>query len=198
MATLFQKGKSIYQRIMKQFRIKGIDDVIQAQEQKKTEKENNTRSEQSAEHLNVCTRLIEIDGRIEELSKQVSNFTFEINNKIDTICNSIFELKNHNRLDRSFLDILLFIQHLDRYLFDKTINPEFAEKVRQDIKGVLSSYGYRIVDFDETAKELSKKHYDIEYIDSGFMIDSELVYRAIVDTNDNTIVRGKVYINPNK
>lgn len=194
MGKLFQKGKYIYQTVMTQIKLQEhAQEDIQVREQYKLEIANNTKSGQSPECHN--TSETKIDEEIKALSEQFLKMYSDLDNKLGQVICTLDDCKKSQRLDKSFLGILQFIQHLDRYLYDATINPGFVDKVRQDIRNVLSLYGYRIVDFDRTKDESSNnRHYDIEYIDSDYMTDFELVFRAIVDTEDNTIVKGKVYI----
>lgn len=197
MGKLFQKGRFIYQKIMTQIRGKeGVQEDIQAQDHYKPRKANNTKSRQSDECHNISES--KLDGIIMDLSEKVLKMHLDLDNKLDQVIYTLDDCKKSHRLDKSFLGILQFIQHLDRYLFDATLNPDFVDKVRQDVRNVLSLYGYKIVDFDKALEESSNnRHYDIEFIDSDFMPDFELVFRAIVDMEDNTTIKGKVYIKRN-
>lgn len=112
-------------------------------------------------------------------------------------------LKRVDRIDRglramrpehSHIAMLEFLQKLNRYVDDASIDRDFADNIRDQISSVLGTYGYRIVDYAEPYRSC----YDEipSATDHGGV---ELVKRAIVDLNgspdeDPVILRGKVYI----
>lgn len=171
-----------------------LDEVIHAQPQRKREIEPSIRSERIDYNL-IIDHVIDENRQLKkELSEQISHVRLELNEKLDDIASNLLDdFKRELRLDKQYLSVLLFIQSLDKYLDDNALDRGFVDKVRQDIRRVLTIYGYSIVDYDEMADDLSK-YYDIIFVDNGIISDYELVSRAIVDKDDNTIIKGKVYI----
>lgn len=170
------------------------EEVMQSQTRKKTETISAPQREQTQRPQSTIEILINHQKQTkEELSEQVSNVESGIKDKLNTIIELLSDSNEETSLDKSFMNILLFFQKLDYYLFDSSINFDFAAKVRHDINRVLALYGYKIVDFVDNEDEIYNRHYDIEIVDSEFVQDIEIESRAIVDKNENTIVKGKVY-----
>lgn len=170
------------------------EEVMQSQTRKKHETASVPQREPSQRPQGTLEILINHQKQTkQELSEQVSNVENGLKDKLNIIIDMLSDSNVETSLDKSYMNILLFFQKLDYYLFDSSINLEFAAKVRHDINRVLALYGYKIVDFNENSDEVSNRHYDIEIIDSELVQDIEIESRAIVDKNENTIVKGKVY-----
>ena len=79
---------------------------------------------------------------------------------------------------------------MNKYLDDPKINKQTNELSKKIIKTV-EDLGYKFKDFDP-------KNYDGLYEAEPSTVDKvELVRRAIIDKNGNTIAKGKVYLPEN-
>lgn len=181
---------------------KAEEEIMQSQVQKKAAGVSTIQREQISRNqkpIEILINLInnnqeQIKDELSKLSNRISMVENEL--KMNTSNEMLSGLINAMSLDKSYMNILLFIQKLDSYLFDSSINPEFAKQVHYDINRVLALYGYKIVDFVRFDED-SEIHYDIELVDSDVVPDIEIVSRAIIDKNEDTIVKGKVYIKNN-
>lgn len=111
-------------------------------------------------------------------------------NNIGNRINAVIELLNDNsrNIEKTNYELLKFIQNLNVYLEDSRINPDFAGFVQEEIKGVLSIYGYRLVDFEHPYENC----YEVE-IEDIHEVGLQIVRRAIVDKENNLIVQGKIW-----
>ena len=139
---------------------------------------------------------------IEDLYNKIEKNEQEIGNlhsKLDAILDRLGEGKKlvemnraNYRLENSYVDILIFFLNINTCIEnDSSINKDFAHYIQTEIQRVLAKYGYKIVDFSEETRD----HYDIEY--QPILEDFELVRRAIINNEDELIIKGKIYLKLN-
>lgn len=139
---------------------------------------------------------------IEDLYNKIEKNEQEIGNlhsKLDAILDRLGEEtklvqmnRDSYRLENSYVDILIFFLNINTCIEnDSSINKDFAHYIQTEIQRVLAKYGYKIVDFSEVAKD----YYDIEY--QPISEDFELVRRAIINNEDELIIKGKIYLKLN-
>ena len=126
----------------------------------------------------------------DEVINRIQKMEDDLKAPINVILDVLSKLEFDHSLDKSYMNI----QKLDSYLFDPTINTDFATKVRHDIVRLLALYGYKILDFTGLSDSMANFYFDIELVDGDMIQDIEVESRAIVDKNMNTVVKGKVYI----
>ena len=95
-------------------------------------------------------------------------------------------LSEYQSFKEKFYDILGCIQHLDNWSTHPTLSKNnFGKNITQ----ILDDLGYKFKDFDP---KNYNKFYEFERYN-----EFELLYRAIVDKNGNTIAKGKVSLPEN-
>jgi len=125
-----------------------------------------------------------------------SNKIIKTGNPTEIIKEGLIELRTQNKnlqielnrpFEKKYKDIIHFLQKMNKYVDDLKINKQTNELSKKIIKTV-EDLGYKFKDFNP-------KNYDGLYeVELGKVDKVELVRRAIVDKNGNTIAEGKVYV----
>lgn len=148
---------------------------------------------------------VDFKNNVEEFIKSVLNtYKYVIkNNKIikkgnptKIIKEGLIELRTQNKnlqielnkpLEETYIDIIRLLQKMNRYVDDLKINKQTNELSKKIIKTV-EDLGYKFKDFNPNKYD---GLYEVEW---GNVDKVELIRRAIVDKNGNTIAEGKVYV----
>lgn len=141
---------------------------------------------------------------IDELKRSLRSYGYDISKegkviKITSskkIAEGLADLRSQNKIlleelkfpiYKRFISIIENYQTLDIVLTDLPQN-ELTSRINNNIKKILDDLGYKFKDFDP-------KNYDGIYgIEKQPLEKIQLVCRAIVDKNGNTIAKGKVYL----
>lgn len=128
-----------------------------------------------------------------------SNRIIKKGNPTEIIKEGLIELRTQNKnlqielnkpFEEKYKAIIVFLQKMNIYIDDPKINKQANELSKKIIKTV-EDLGYKVKDFDP---KNYKNFYDAE---PSSVDEVELVRRAIIDKNGNTILKGKVYLPEN-
>ena len=130
-------------------------------------------------NASLYKKVEELDGTLSDKNAEIAQLRLQLE-----------YARTEYRLENKYVEVLRFLQKLNKYIDDEKIDRDFAENIREYISSVLNTYGYRIVDY---APEIAYA-YEEEYCSVEF---PELVRRAIIDNKGNVVLKGKIYLSNN-
>lgn len=139
--------------------------------------------------------------KIQSLERQNNSLYHQINTLEGSIREKEFELEQCKRdlsniqneftLGNKYVNILMFIQDLDRNIEDLPESAkDFKDIVKKKLSKLLAMFGYKFLDYEPECEDL----YDCEY----YPIESvDIIGRTIVSNNGELVLKGKIYLPEN-
>lgn len=151
--------------------------------------------------ISVSTIEEELTLKIQSLERQNKSLFTQINTLEECVREKELELEQCRRdlsniqneftIGKKYVNILMFIQDLDRNIDDLPESAkDFKDVVKKKLSKLLAMYGYKFLDYEAKYTDL----YDCEY----YPIESvDIIGRTIVNNNGEVILKGKIYLPEN-
>ena len=138
---------------------------------------------------NVLDIIIENQSTIKtEIISELSSAKNALEEKMNVVIN-LLSTNNHG-IEHTHFVLLKFIQDLNVWLDDSRIDADFAKFVQEEIKGVLSIYGYKFVDYEPPYENC----YEVQIEPKLEEEEIQVIRRAIYDErNNNLIIQGAIW-----
>ena len=151
--------------------------------------------------ISVSTIEEELTLKIQSLERQNKSLFTQINTlegcvrekelELEQCKRDLSNIQNEFTIGKKYVNILMFIQDLDRNIDDLPESAkDFKDVVKKKLSKLLAMYGYKFLDYEAKYTDL----YDCEY----YPIESvDIIGRTIVNNNGEVILKGKIYLPEN-
>lgn len=151
--------------------------------------------------ISVSTIEEELTLKIQSLERQNKSLFTQINTlegcvrekelELEQCKRDLSNIQNEFTIGKKYVNILMFIQDLDRNIDDLPESAkDFKDVVKKRLSKLLAMYGYKFLDYEAKYTDL----YDCEY----YPIESvDIIGRTIVNNNGEVILKGKIYLPEN-
>lgn len=151
--------------------------------------------------ISVSTIEEKLTLKIQSLERQNKSLFTQINTlegcvrkkelELEQCKRDLSNIQNEFTIGKKYVNILMFIQDLDRNIDDLPESAkDFKDVVKKKLSKLLAMYGYKFLDYEAKYTDL----YDCEY----YPIESvDIIGRTIVNNNGEVILKGKIYLPEN-